>query len=140
MEALLCTLQTNALESYHRNAHDKQVLQQQRDQRMRDAIQSAFDTISEQTNEQMIAASSLGNFGCVIFECQGSDQFNEEFKYVYLLKGPLRWNGSMTFFETKNTESLLTKLKNHFSPIHIYMKYDRYTKKHLIIASWKTTT
>jgi hypothetical protein len=138
MESLLETLQKNSLASFERNTQEKQKLQHERDERLKTAIDEVFETMKTGIHDKLLSASLNGNFGCVIFESTGTETYNDEFKYIYLLKGPLKWNGPKTFFETKGIESLLTKLKQHLHPIHVHLKYDQRSKKHLVIASWKT--
>jgi predicted AlkP superfamily pyrophosphatase or phosphodiesterase len=139
METLLQELRTKSLASYEKNMSERQVANKQRDERMKDAIEKIYEEIVSTSTEKMKTASENGNFGTVLFECTNDDKYDEEFKYVFLLKGPVRWNKEVPFFESKGTEPLLVKLKKYLNPIHVHMKYDRVQKMHKVIASWKTT-
>jgi len=138
MTQRLKVLQEKSLDSYERNMHEKKIKLQERDDRMKTAIQTLFDSIIRDSEEKMEIASNNGNFGTVLFECTVEKSNEDEFQNIFLLKGPMRWNKDVSFFETKGLKSVYEMVNEFFDPIHVYMKYDRVSKTHMLIASWKT--
>lgn len=104
------------------------------------SVMSRFEAmIMSNSREKMLEASKYGHFYATLYGFNNTDLF-EEFRIVFLLKGPYRSQHAcgISYFEQKGLIPLITRLQNTFNPIDIYMKYDRQTKTHHIMASWKS--
>ena len=114
METLLQELQSKSIESYEKHVQERNQQHKERDERMKDAINKMYDEIVSESTEKMTKASEAGNFGCVLFECSNEDTYDDEFKSVFLLKGPVRWTKEVPFFESKGIEPLVLRIKKFF--------------------------
>jgi hypothetical protein len=99
------------------------------------SVMSHFEAMIMSTlREKMLDASRDGHFYATLYSFTNMDLF-EGFKTVFLLKGP--YNNRNLFFEQQGIVPLVTRLQTKFDPIDIYTNYDRGTKTHHLMASWK---
>jgi hypothetical protein len=100
------------------------------------SVMSHFEEMIMSTlREKMLDASRDGHFYATLYSFTNMDLF-EGFKTVFLLKGP--YNNRNLFFEQQGIVPLVTRLQTKFDPIDIYTNYDRGTKTHHLMASWKS--
>ena len=100
------------------------------------SVMSRFEEmIMSSVREKMVDASRDGHFYATLYSFTNMDLF-EGFKTVFLLKGP--YNNRNLFFEQQGLVPLVTRLQTKFDPIDIYTNYDRGTKTHHLMASWKS--
>jgi hypothetical protein len=91
------------------------------------------DTIMYNCRDKMFDASQNGHFYATLYSFTNMDMF-DNYKIVFLLKGPYR----STFFDELGVVPLLTRLRTTFDPIDIYLSYNRMTRTHHLMASWKS--
>ena len=139
MDEIYKELQNTSVAVYNEKNKQKLELSRQADERLECAINNLTTQILDGAIETMRLASSQGQFSCVLFECSGRDQYNDEFRTSYVIRGPVRWTGASTFFEKKGILSVVQRLSRQLDPIHVYLRYDRLTSNTLVCASWKTT-
>lgn len=139
MNDLYAKLQDTSIKKYNETHHDKLESMKAFDERLDTAITNLTEQIKIEAIDRMEKASELGQFSCVLYECAPRDKFNEEFRTLYILRGPLRWRNRVTFFERKRIASVISRLGESFNPIDVYLRYDRQTGNTLVCASWKTT-
>lgn len=120
------------------NIDNRRVKQEEERQRHSEYLNSVLSNFEEMLlssiREKMLDASRNGHFYATIYTFTNMDMF-EDFNTVFLLKGPYR-SGNL-FFEQQGIVPLITRLRTKFDPIDIYMNYDRGTKTHRLMASWK---
>lgn len=138
MESLYQDLQAKSLLNYKKKAEYRKELSVARDERLKQYVKELCETIELSSVEKMAAASEEGHFSCCLFECKTDDKFNDEYRTVFLLRGPSRWSNPVSFFELKNITSVDRYLAERFKPFEIYLKFDRFNKKHCVMVSWKT--
>jgi hypothetical protein len=112
---------------------------QERDVRMSFCMTQIAQDIIDDSQNFIIEASKKGRFGCSIYECSSSTKFNDEFRCVYLLRGPYHCDSNVEFFESKGMTSVLSMVRDALDPIDVYLKYDVSSSTHKIVAVWKTT-
>ena len=139
MDEIYKELQTTAVAVYNEMNKQKLEINRKIDERLECAINKLTYHILDGAVETMRLASSKGQFSCVLFECSSRDQCNDEFRTSYVIRGPIRWTGAVTFFEKKGIPSVVQRLSYQLNPVHIYLRYDRLTSNLLVCASWKTT-
>jgi len=120
------------------NIDNRRMKQEDERQRHSEYLNSVLSNFEEMLmlslREKMLEASRDGHFYATIYTFTNIDTF-EDLKTVFLLKGPYR-SGNL-FFEQQGIVPLITRLRLNFDPIDIYMNYDRGTKMHRLMASWK---
>ena len=127
-------LRTNTLS----NIDTRRVKQEEDRRRQHEYLKSVMSRFEEMImsslREKMVDASRDGHFYATLYSFTNMDLF-EGFKTVFLLKGP--YNNRNLFFEQQGLVPLVTRLQTKFDPIDIYTNYDRGTKTHHLMASWK---
>ena len=120
------------------NIDTRRVKQEEDRRRQHEYLKSVMSRFEEMImsslREKMVDASRDGHFYATLYSFTNMDLF-EGFKTVFLLKGP--YNNRNLFFEQQGLVPLVTRLQTKFDPIDIYTNYDRGTKTHHLMASWK---
>lgn len=140
MDELYANLQKKSLVNYGKNVEERRALAIARDARLKRSVDELTLHIEAGSVEKMISASEKGYFSCRLFECKTTDTWDEDFRTVFLLRGPSRWMNPVSFFELKNIVSVDRYLGEKMKPIEVQIRYDRHTQTHCVIASWKTIT
>ena len=140
MDELYAKLQKESLVNYGKNVEERKALALARDARLKKSVDELTLRIEAGSVAKMISASEKGYFSCRLFECKTTDMWNEDFRTVFLLRGPSRWINPVSFFELKNIESVECYLGKKLNPIEVQVKYDRHSQTHCVVASWKTIT
>ena len=139
MDELYRELQETALTKYNEIHKDKIESNRAFDARLNHAILDMANMIMIGAIDRMRSESAQGQFSCVLYECTSRENFNDEFRSLYVLRGPGRWNGLASFFERKGLVSVVKRLNELLNPIDVYLRYDRLTSNTLVCAAWKTT-
>jgi hypothetical protein len=132
-------IQKVSVQKFNENQSKRFELSKERDVRMSFQMIELAHNIITGSKDLIMEASENGKFGCSIFECSNNTNYTEDYKSVFLLRGPFHWDSEVGFFETKGMLSVLDMVRDALDPIDVYMKYDRMTMTHKIIAVWKTT-
>ena len=138
MQSLFEELQETSSHRYNANRILTKANLLARDERLKKAVTDFGNDIIMRSPSKMKDASEQGRFSCIIFECQDSEVYSDEFRMAFLLRGPFNWTNMISFFELKNTQSVFDYVTDSLSPIQVQLKYDRALRTHMIIASWKT--
>jgi type IV secretory pathway VirB4 component len=119
-----------------REEHERQL----NDKKLDDCIAKLTDSIMEQCEERMVAASKDGHYYATLYEFTNQCMY-EDYKTVFLVKGPIRSRGydGLAFFEHRGIEPLLQRLSKRLTPMGVFVKYDRNKRAYLLIATWKNT-
>lgn len=136
--SLYTELRTNTMSNIETRKAKQEADKQQHDLRLSEVIDKLTETITETCVEKMMTASQEGHFYATLFSFTNQDMF-EDFKTVFLIKGPFRskYTYGLAYFEQRNITPILTRLREKYSPVEIYMKYDRVSRTHHIMATWK---
>ena len=141
MSTLYTELRTNTMSNMEtrraKQEHDKL----EHDRRLSTTLDKLYGEITESCVDKMKAASHDGHFYATLYSFTNQDIF-DEFKTVFLIKGPFRskYTYGLAYFEQRNIVPILTRLREEYGPIEIYMKYDRNNRVHHIMATWKNDT
>jgi predicted amidohydrolase YtcJ len=121
----------------------KQVEDRRRQHEHLKSVMSHFEEMIMSTlREKMLDAIRDGRFYATLYSFTNMDLF-EGFKTVFLLKRPYNNRNKQyacghLFFEQQGIVPLVTRLQTRFDPIDIHTNYDRGTKTHHLMASWKS--
>jgi len=138
MNDFLELLQKESVANYNENMNTKKVQNQARDERMKAVMNNLTDQIMNGAKEKMLSASKNGLFQTPLYEFSIGDSYNDEFKTIFLFKGPIRWTKDVGFFEEKGIDTINNRIANLLNPINTFCRYDRSDSKHRVYASWKT--
>jgi hypothetical protein len=132
-------LRTNTFSNIDNRRAKQEDERRRHDEHLSDVLNRLEGTIMYNCYEKMRQASMEGHFYATLYSFTNQDMF-DDFKTVFLMKGPYRsqFSHGLIYFEQKNIVPILTRLKNVLDPIDVYIKYDRMTKTHHVMASWKT--
>lgn len=130
-------LQRVSLENYIKRNETRKEMSIERDKRLAVAVEELCNFIKSNAKEKMIQASERGYFSCRIFECASDEKFNDEYRTVFLLRGPTRWIHPVSFMEMKKIKTVDQCLSDCFNPVEISIGYNRTNKTHYVLASWK---
>ena len=117
--------------------HDERM---QRNMRMADAMDAITDVIKANCKERMENASRDGYYYATLFTYNNMETVNG-FKTVFLMKGPMytgngRCYGS-DYFKSTGIVPVIDRISEYIDPMYCFHKYDRVTKEHSIVCSWK---
>ena len=136
--ALFEELRTNTQSNIMNRRIRQELEKQQHDERLAYALDCLTTDIESECVEKMKAASNEGHYYATLYSFTNNDIF-DNYKTVFLLKGPFRGKNvyGLLFYEQKGLVPIITRLNTKYAPIEFFMKYDRNTKTHHILASWK---
>lgn len=136
--SLYTELRTNTMSNIESRKAKQEADKQKYDLRLSEALDKLNDVIIDTCVDKMRTASQEGHFYATLYSFTNHDIF-EEFKTVFLIKGPFRskYTYGIAYFEQRNITPILTRLREKYSPVDIYMKYDRLQHTHHIMATWK---
>lgn len=133
-------LRTNTMSNIETRKAKQDADKQEYDIRLSRTLDKLTETITETCVEKMMTASQEGHFYATLYSFTNQDLFNE-FKTVFLIKGPFRSKYThclgLVYFEQRHMTPILTRLYEEYAPVEIYMKYDRLSRTHHIMATWK---
>lgn len=121
------------------NRHNRQELEKrQHDERLACALDRLTTEIETDCVEKMKQASHEGHYYATLYSFTNHDIF-DEYKTVFLLKGPFRGKSvyGLLYYEQKGMVPIMKRLDMKYRPIEFFTKYDRNTKTHHLLASWK---
>lgn len=139
MSDLLGRLQKESVANYTEKMNTKKLQSKERDVRMKMVMDDLTDEIMNGAKEKMLVASKNGLFQTPLYEFSIGDSYNDEFKTIFLFKGPMRWMRDVGFFEEKGIDTINDRVAKLINPIKTFVRYDRSDSKHRLYASWKTT-
>lgn len=127
-------LRNNTLSNLdHRRAKQEEERRRQ-DERLTAVLDRLETVIMSSGYDKMRQASLEGHFYATLYSFTNQDVF-EDFKTVFLVKGPYK-NG-LEYFESRGIVPLMARIHNVLKPIDVYLKYDRHTRTHHLMVSWK---
>ena len=138
MQSLFKELQETSIQQYNANRILTKANSLARDEILKKAVTDFGNEIVMRSPLRMKQASEQGLFSCCIFECQDDETYSDDFRMAFLLRGPFNWAKTISFFEMKNTQSVFDYVADSISPINVHLKFNRSSRTHMIIASWKT--
>ena len=141
MDTLMTTLMQKTKENSPNRVKRIEDFRKQRDENLKSILDKLFNTILESKfEESMLKASEQGYNSTIIYKFGYTDEF-EGYRMSFLLRGPMndrKGEGSgLDFFYYKEITPVIERLKKHFLPMHLFLKYDKSKRENLIIVSWK---
>lgn len=121
------------------NRRTRQELEKrQHDEKLAYALDRLTTEIETDCVEKMKAASNEGHYYATLCSFTNQDIF-DDYKTVFLLKGPFRGKSvyGLMYYEQKGMIPIMKRLDMKYRPIEFFTKYDRNTKTHHLLASWK---
>jgi hypothetical protein len=87
---------------------------------------------------KMMDASDYGHIFTRVMEFTNFDMFDEDYKFVFLMKGPIRNRNSsgVTYFKEHNIIPLLDRLNESMQPIKFTLRFDKAKQSHTLYANW----
>jgi hypothetical protein len=90
---------------------------------------------------KMMNASNYGHFFTQIMEFSNFDMFDENFKFVYLIKGPSRNRNrnqlyGVSYFKENDIVPMLDRLNEYMKPIRFSVRFDKINQTHTLYANW----
>ena len=95
---------------------------------------------------KMMNASNYGHFFTKVMEFSNFDMFDENNKFVYLMKGPMRQRNrsaaakplayGIEYFKENNIVPLLDRLNETMKPIKFSVRFDKLKQAHVLYANW----
>ena len=137
----MTTLMQKTKENSPNRVKRNEVYRKQRDENLKNILDKLFDEILKSNFEDsMLKASEQGYNSTIIYKFGYTDEF-EGYRMSFLLRGPMndrKGEGSgLDFFYFKEITPVIERLKKHFLPMHLFLKYDKIKRDNLIIVSWK---
>lgn len=109
-------------------------------EKMKAAMNKITEQIMSECVERMHKCSEDGYYYATLFTYNNTDM-TDDFKTVFLVKGPMfnnkKTKNGTAFFEDQGIEPIIVRLNNNLTPMYCFHKYDRFSKEHSIICSWK---
>ena len=132
-------IQNISVQRFNENQTDRMELSRERDARMACQMVELASYIINGSREKIEEASEKGRFGCSIYECSSSTKYTDEYRSIFLLRGPYHWASDVDFFASKGLITVLVMVQEALDPFEVFIKYDKMTMTHKIVAVWKTT-
>lgn len=92
---------------------------------------------------KMMNASNYGHFFTRVMEFSNFDMFDENHKFVYLVKGPMRQRTrskpvtyGIEYFRENNIVPILDRLNETMKPIKFSVRFDKLKQSHVLYANW----
>jgi len=95
---------------------------------------------------KMMNASNYGHFFTRVMEFSNFDMFDENHKFVYLVKGPMRQRNrsvagkslvyGIDYFRENNIVPILDRLNETMKPIKFSVRFDKMKQAHVLYANW----
>ena len=92
---------------------------------------------------KMMNASNYGHFFTRVMEFSNFDMFDENHKFVYLVKGPMRQRNrskpvayGLDYFRENNIVPILDRLNETMKPIKFSVRFDKLKQSHVLYANW----
>ena len=90
---------------------------------------------------KMMNASNHGHFFTRVMEFSNFDMFDENHKFVYLMKGPMRKRNrsavyGIEYFRENNIVPILDRLNETMKPIKFSVRFDKLKQSHVLYANW----
>ena len=109
-------------------------------ERMKVAMDKITEDIISNCVDTMLKASDEGYYYATIYKYNNNDMV-DGFKTVFLIKGPLNSGknvkNGVDYFEELGIEPIINRINSFVAPMYCFHKYDRVTKEHYMIVSWK---
>lgn len=139
MTSLYDELRSNTMSNMDSRRAKQEQEKQQHDAHLSEVVDKLYQQIADTCVERMITASHEGHFYATLFSFTNQDMF-EDFKTVFLIRGPFRskYTYGLAYFEQRNIVPVISRLREKYAPVEIYMKYDRSNRTHHLMATWKT--
>ena len=95
---------------------------------------------------KMMNASNYGHFFTRVMEFSNFDMFDENHKFVYLMKGPMRQRNrsaaakplvyGIEYFRENNIVPILDRMNETMKPIKFSIRFDKMKQTHVLYANW----
>lgn len=109
-------------------------------ERMKVVMDKITEDITSNCVDTMLKASDEGYYYATIYKYTNNDTVGG-FKTVFLIKGPLNSGNNVKngvdYFEELGIEPIINRINSFVAPMYCFHKYDRVTKEHYMIVSWK---
>lgn len=113
---------------------------EQRKLQMNDSLNAIEQFILRECKDKMMNASDHGHFYTDILEFTNFDMFDDNYKYVFLIKGPTKQRNNthsgLNYFRNLDIVPILERLNTLMEPIQLSIRYDRISRSHTIVANW----
>lgn len=136
--SLFDELRMNTQANVEMRRNRQEIEKRQLDEKMSTTLDRLTEEIENGCVGKMIAASNDGHYYATLLSFTNQDMF-DDYKTVFLIKGPFRGKNvyGLLYYEQKGMISVMKRLNDKYSPIEFFTKYDRSTKTHHVLASWK---
>lgn len=110
----------------------------QNDEKLAYALDRLSIEIEIDCVDKMREASNAGHYYATLYSFTNQDYF-DDYRTVFLIKGPFRGKSTygLLYYEQKGMIPIMRRLEMKYGPIGFFTKYDRNTKTHHLLASWK---
>lgn len=109
-------------------------------ERMKIAMDKITEEIVSTCLDTMYKASDDGYYYATVYKYNNNDMV-DGFKTVFLIKGPLNSGknskNGVDYFEEMGIEPVINRINSFVGNCYCFHKYDRVTKDHYMIVSWK---
>jgi hypothetical protein len=145
IDSFISELRTNTEDNIKTRKSREETERVCNDKRLNACIAKLTEDILVDAEKKMLDASKQGHYYATLYEFTNNDvydPFNDGgYKTCFLMKGPNRARGydGLTSFEHRGIDPLLKRLSKQFTPMGIFIKYDRHKSVYLLIVSWKNT-
>ena len=113
---------------------------EQRKIQLIESLNAIEQFILRECKDRMMNASDHGHFYTDILEFTNFDMFDENYKFVFLIKGPMKQRNNasngLSFFRDMGIVPVLERLNTLMEPIQFSIRYDRLSRSHTIVANW----
>tara|TARA_Y100000389_G_scaffold134961_1_gene132474 strand:+ start:21546 stop:22013 length:468 start_codon:yes stop_codon:yes gene_type:complete len=145
IEEYINKLRENTASNMIKKREKKMKEEEQRKMLLNESMNNIEQFIIRECKDRMMNASNYGHFYTDILEFTNFDMFDENFKFVYLIKGPVKSSmrnrinntpSGLDHFREMGVVPVMDTLHTLMEPIKFSVRYNRLSRSHTIVANW----